>query len=269
MMRQANDQRRFIRQVVGTIPQPRVVLVHAHDFDRDRVDVVFKDNPNELILQDVPVHQGTPRKWFPFKTITDDGDGNADMGLLVPVKTIGLRTFDTKTKQRGQGQALVYTYAFLPGFFSSDVTAPAKKDKNAGAGDSTKFNKDDFAIELPGGTTVIEKADGAVRVVPKAGKGVAIGDGAGVASFSKILTATATWDPASLSAGQTTGTAITVTGAAVGDIVMATFPIGARSMLLSGHVQATDDVRVMLYNGEVTTQDVGSGTLRVLVFKVI
>lgn len=81
--------------------------------------------------------------------------------------------------------------------------------------------------------------------------------------------ATATWDPASLLAGVTASTTITVTGAAVGDIAYATHDqIGANDVLISAHVQSANTVRVVVDNLTGGVLDIASGTLSVLVFDI-
>ena len=83
----------------------------------------------------------------------------------------------------------------------------------------------------------------------------------------KLLTATATWDPANLaSAGDATSTTVTVAGAAVGDPVR----VGLTTLLdvnalLAAHVQAANTVRVVLMNKTGGALNVAEGTVRVVV----
>jgi hypothetical protein len=82
------------------------------------------------------------------------------------------------------------------------------------------------------------------------------------------LTSTTTWDPGSIADGDAAATTLTVGGAEVGDACFATLStIGARNMLLSAHVQATNTVRVTLLNKDGAPVDLASGTVRVWVFK--
>ncbi len=84
------------------------------------------------------------------------------------------------------------------------------------------------------------------------------------------LTATATWNPANLAAdGNATSTTITVTGAALGDLAVATLSsIGANDVLVSAFIQAADTVRVVLLNKTGGAIDIASGTLTARVWKV-
>lgn len=84
-----------------------------------------------------------------------------------------------------------------------------------------------------------------------------------------FLSGSATWDPANMAAdGDVVTTNVTVTGAAVGDFVVATFPIGTNNVLISAHVSAANTVRVVLQNKTGGALDLASGTLAVRVLKI-
>jgi len=76
--------------------------------------------------------------------------------------------------------------------------------------------------------------------------------------------ASTTWDPASVASGAATSTTVTLTGAAIGDPIQATFsqavPAG---VMLGANVTATDTVTVTLANLSGSSQDLASGTVRV------
>lgn len=76
-----------------------------------------------------------------------------------------------------------------------------------------------------------------------------------------------TWDPASVASGAQTTTTVTVTGAAVGDLVAAGFSLDLQGMQLTGYVSAGNTVTVVLRNGTAVPLDLGSGTLRARCFK--
>jgi len=83
----------------------------------------------------------------------------------------------------------------------------------------------------------------------------------------KRLRNSATWNPPSLSAANAATTTISVTGAVVGDRVVATHSqLGSNAVLMYAHVQSADTVRVTLFNPSGTL-DVSSGTLSVTVYK--
>jgi len=85
---------------------------------------------------------------------------------------------------------------------------------------------------------------------------------------AKHLSATATYDPPSVSSGSQTSTTITVTGAAVGDTANCGHStITADLWQISCYVSATDTVRVVLKNHSGGAIDAASGTLRADVWK--
>jgi hypothetical protein len=82
------------------------------------------------------------------------------------------------------------------------------------------------------------------------------------------LSANGAWDPASVASGAFTSTAITATGAAVGDAVLVGFtPAVPAGVMLTAEVTAADTVTVTLFNISGSPQDLASGTLNVRVFK--
>ena len=86
--------------------------------------------------------------------------------------------------------------------------------------------------------------------------------------WGKHISATATWDPASLGTNAETSTTLTVTGAAVGDVAMCGHTqVTADLLQLSCYVSAADTVRAVLENISAGTIDVSSGTLRAEVWK--
>ena len=77
----------------------------------------------------------------------------------------------------------------------------------------------------------------------------------------------ATWDPASLAAGSSVTTTITVAGAALGDFVLASFSLSLQGLFLTAYVSAANTVTVVLGNLTGAAVDLASGTLSVLVLK--
>lgn len=87
----------------------------------------------------------------------------------------------------------------------------------------------------------------------------------------KYLTATATWDPALVAAGAETNTDITVTGAALGDIVLPpgfSTAFAVPEVLMYATIISANTVRVFLTNLSTSNQDLSSGTVTVVVLKV-
>lgn len=81
------------------------------------------------------------------------------------------------------------------------------------------------------------------------------------------LDAEATYDPANLADAAGATTTVTCTGAALGDFAMAAFSLDCQGMTLSAWVSAADTVSVRFQNESGGALDLGSGTLRVRVWK--
>jgi len=91
----------------------------------------------------------------------------------------------------------------------------------------------------------------------------------GPIALKLIAIASVTWDPASLidAAGETKS--ITVAGAALGDIVLVAPPYDMQDFVFSGYVQAADTVEIRIQNESAATVNLGSGTWKVIVLRVI
>lgn len=72
---------------------------------------------------------------------------------------------------------------------------------------------------------------------------------------------TATYDPPSIAADGVETTTVTVTGAALGDVVSASFSLSLGGLMMSAEVSAADTVTVTLFNPTGSAIDLGSGTL--------
>lgn len=105
--------------------------------------------------------------------------------------------------------------------------------------------------------------------VTNPGGGTLTGTQIGIHSFAVGQIAySETWNPDSIAAGGYESEDITVPGAAVGDYVMVSFnTMVTNDMTISGHVSATDTVRVVLFNPTAGAINLAEGTLSVLVFK--
>lgn len=74
-----------------------------------------------------------------------------------------------------------------------------------------------------------------------------------------------TYDPPSLTSGSTTFTDVTVTGAALGDLVDVSFSLNQDGVIFTGYVRVANSVRVYIENKDTATKDLGSGNLTVKV----
>lgn len=84
-----------------------------------------------------------------------------------------------------------------------------------------------------------------------------------------VLTNTATYNPPSINANARASTTLTVTGAAIGDIVVCKHTtVITQDWDEDYRVSATDTVLYVLTNRTGSPIDLGSGTLRCMVFKV-
>lgn len=81
------------------------------------------------------------------------------------------------------------------------------------------------------------------------------------------LSAIAVYDPPSLASGAKTFTDVTVTGAALGNRVEATFNVDNDGVIFTGYVRVADNCRIYLENKEATTKDLASGSLKVEVIR--
>lgn len=79
------------------------------------------------------------------------------------------------------------------------------------------------------------------------------------------LDGSATVDPASIADGDEVAGEITVTGAVLGDFVMASFSLDVADLVVTGSVTATDTVTYSIANNTGGAIDLASGTLRVRV----
>ncbi|MFN3652363.1 MAG: hypothetical protein ACK47B_22535 [Armatimonadota bacterium] len=131
-------------------------------------------------------------------------------------------------------------------------------------------------------TLTVRTAAGAGVTVGQGRRALVYGDGADVlratldtgsdgsmvvgggAPIAQHLSAATTWDPPSLADGAVAATVVSVPGAVPGSIAGAGLSsLGGADVLLSAHVSAADQVRVVLQNRTGSALDLGSGTLRV------
>lgn len=86
------------------------------------------------------------------------------------------------------------------------------------------------------------------------------------ALFAGLLTGSATWDAASIADGDMESKDVTVTGAAIGDFVMASMGVDVTDLVVSAQVTATNVVTVTLANNTGGAVDLASTTVRVVLF---
>lgn len=124
------------------------------------------------------------------------------------------------------------------------------------------------AATLPDPVTLAHGGTGATTA---AGARTALGLGTAAQSAATAfvaaaarITATKTWDPASVAPAGFTSTTVTATGAVVGNPVTVGFsqPLDA-GVTLTASVTAADTVTVTLVNNTLGAEDLASGTLRV------
>ena len=83
----------------------------------------------------------------------------------------------------------------------------------------------------------------------------------------KRLKGSATWDPGSIDDGNEEAKEVTVTGAVLGDLVVASFSLDITDLVLDAQVTTANTVTCILANNTGGAIDLASGTVRVLVFK--
>lgn len=130
------------------------------------------------------------------------------------------------------------------------------------AGSTTETNR--FVVDSAGNLSSIAGIT-ATGTIAAGGNVTATGT-LGFASHT-FLTGTGTWDPASLADGAAESFDVTVTGAAVGDIVAGVGFYTGNRFLVSGSVISANTVRCVIFNKSAGAVDLSSGTVRVLVLK--
>lgn len=83
----------------------------------------------------------------------------------------------------------------------------------------------------------------------------------------RYLKGTKTWDPGSAGGSTAVSTTTTVTGAAMGDVVTNSFSLDLQSMIMSSYVSSSNTVTTILFNPTGAPIDLGSGTLKLFVWK--
>lgn len=85
--------------------------------------------------------------------------------------------------------------------------------------------------------------------------------------FSSVFNGSDTWDPGSIANGAEEAKDVTVTGAALGDFVLAAPSIDITDLTISATVTAADTVTVVLANNTGGAVDLGSMTISVRVLQ--
>jgi hypothetical protein len=86
--------------------------------------------------------------------------------------------------------------------------------------------------------------------------------------FTAVVNVTSVFDPASLTTYTgTASSAITITGAALGDYVMVTAPYDLTGIIASGTVSAANAVKITVFNATGGTIDLASGMWKIKVLK--
>lgn len=76
-----------------------------------------------------------------------------------------------------------------------------------------------------------------------------------------------TYDPASMAAGETTSTSVTVTGAAMGDYAIASHTQNLAGCIMTAYVSAINTVTVLVLNTTAGTVNISAGTLKVAILR--
>lgn len=160
------------------------------------------------------------------------------------------------------GAAVSFVGTWANGFPLHAWTTPGFLKDGIGTGSNSW--SDQFSVSSVVPARYAMDGEGVVRL----NGGVVLGTSASAEKLKGAVVGTATWDPALIADGAMTSTTVTVTGAVLGDVAMASFtlavPAGA---LLMASVTATDTVTVTLFNKTGGNLDLGSGTLRAVVWK--
>jgi len=86
--------------------------------------------------------------------------------------------------------------------------------------------------------------------------------------FSYIINHEETFDPPSIASGAgAVSSDITVTGAALGDIVLVTAPYDLQGIMAFGYVSAANKVKISLFNPTSSTVNLASGKWKIKVLR--
>lgn len=86
--------------------------------------------------------------------------------------------------------------------------------------------------------------------------------------FTAVVNGTSVFDPASLTTYTgTISSAITITGAALGDYVLVAAPYDLQGIQATGNVTAANTVKITAFNATAGTIDLASGTWKIKVLK--
>lgn len=162
--------------------------------------------------------------------------------MLTVIKNAGVLEGDMFTPAGVEGRFLQLSNVASTG---TDLTAPATPSTGKAVIYASTSGTDTLYVKFASGTTIPLAVD----------------------STSPHLTATTTWDPGSIAHGASESKSVTVTGAVLGDIALASFSLDLQELTISAHVGATNTVHVVLHNATGGAVDLASGTLKVLVLK--
>lgn len=102
----------------------------------------------------------------------------------------------------------------------------------------------------------------ATQIIAGGGNKLRWGSAAGYTGLYSWRQGSATWDPASIAAGASATTDVSVTGAALGDQAFASFSLALGGLILTSAVQSANTIRVTLSNPTGGAIDLASGTVR-------
>lgn len=214
-----------------------------------------------------------------------DLNGHANLRPLRSGKEAYIENFDSTAVFRvfNSGAATVEAGdATRMQFFTSGNVAPGADNTQSFGISSTRWANGFITNLKPGAGTVTWTSgagtpEGAVTAVvgsfytdTSTGIAYAKKTGAGNTGWFPMhtfLSNTATFDPPSLADAAGTSTTVTVTGAALGDVALASFSLSTQGITVTANVTATDTVTVRFQNETGGVIDLASGTLKAVVLK--
>lgn len=102
---------------------------------------------------------------------------------------------------------------------------------------------------------------------PGSGQGLYFNRGSTLYQLPATLSGSVTYDPPSLADAAGTSTTVTVTGAALGDLAIASFSLDTQGIIVTANVTSANTVTVRFQNETGGVIDLASGTLRARVIK--
>lgn len=252
-------------EVVGTVLALENTVVTITDRQYGRNEVILNSIPVDL-AGTIATNYKADNNQIHRTTITNQNVGGVNFSTVDlfwrrlyddEISSVGKKTIDFGTISKG---TLLATTLEMPGVVLGDiVSATAYVNTTAGLDGVTHYAyvsaTDEIEFLFFNGTTFaninLDPSDWVFNMH----------------SGKYDYFATKTFDPPSVATANKTSTTITVTGAVLGDFVVASFSLGLQQIIMNAYVSAADTVTVDYWNFTGSPINLASGTIRVGVYR--